>query len=316
MPALFLRRLHRALVRQRYRAMILVGLLSLAGVGGCTTGIDTADVSVVPSATIALAPAPASDPAPVADALPQTPQLELVPEEQPAEAFQAEDEQLIVGVSEKVEGAIKNATRVVGIKTSYLMIVAARESSFDPRKCAHRTSATGLYQFTADTWLRAVHAFGAKHGLEAYAREITVDRRGAVSMRNAAARAKLLRLRADPRLSALMAAELARDNETRLRHTLGRPVTPAELYMAHLLGVMQAARVIEAARSAPYTPGARLLPAAARANPGVFRPLGRVASARAIVRKITVYYERQELRYVQRTTKAANRSPVLASMPG
>jgi hypothetical protein len=310
MLALLLRRLHRRLARQRYHAMMVAGLLSLAGVGGCTTGIDTAALSVVPTTT----PAPA--PAPMADSLPQTPQLELATEEPPAEEFQAEDVPLAFAMNEKVEGAIKNATRVVGIRTSYLMVVAARESSFDPRKCAHRTSATGLYQFTADTWLRAVHAFGARHGLERYAREITVDRRGGVSMRDAAVRTKLLRLRADPRLSALMAAELARDNETRLSHVLGRPVTPAELYMAHLLGVMQAARVIEAARSAPYTPGARLLPAAARANPGVFKPLGRVASARAIVHKITVYYERQELRYVQRTTKAANRSPALASLPG
>jgi soluble lytic murein transglycosylase-like protein len=314
MPALFLPRLHRTIARQRYRAMMLAGLMSLAGIGGCTTGIDTADISVVPSPT--LAPAPAADPAPVADSLPQTPQLELAPQPQPVEDVATENVRLAVGVNEKVEGAIKNATRVVGIRTSYLMVVAARESSFDPRKCAHRTSATGLYQFTADTWLRAVHAFGARHGLEGYAREITLDRHGTVSMRNAAARTKLLRLRADPRLSALMAAELARDNETRLTHILGRPVTPAELYMAHLLGVVQAARVIEAARSAPYTPGARLLPAAARANPGVFKPLGRMASARAIVHKITVYYERQELRYVQRTTKATTRTAVLASMPG
>jgi Transglycosylase SLT domain len=314
MPALFLRRLHRTLAPQCYRAMLVAGLLSLAGIGGCTTGIDSADLSVMPST--ALAPPPAPDLAPVADSLPQTPQLEIAPEEQPAEDVQSDDPPPAVGVNERVEGAIKNATRVVGIKTSYLMVVAARESSFDPRKCAHRTSATGLYQFTADTWLRAVHAFGARHGLDRYVREITVDRRGDVSMRDAAARTKLLRLRADPRLSALMAAELARDNDTRLSRVLGRPVTPAELYMAHLLGVMPAARVIEAARSAPYTPGARLLPAAARANPGVFKPLGRVASARAIVHKITVYYERQELRYVQRTTKAATRSAPLSSMPG
>jgi Transglycosylase SLT domain len=316
MPARCLRRLYRALARQRYRAMVLAGLLSLAGVGGCTTGIDTADMPVVAGTTIMPAPALAPEPAAVADSLPQNPLPELMPDDQPAEDLQAEDMQPAVGVNEKVAGAIRNATRVVGIKTSYLMVVAARESSFDPRKCAHRTSATGLYQFTADTWLRAVHAFGAKHGLEVYAREIAIDRHDAVSMRNAAARTKLLRLRADPRLSALMAAELARDNGMRLRHILGRPVTPAELYMAHLLGVMQAARVIEAARSAPSTPGARLLPAAARANPGVFKPLGRVASARTIVHKITVYYERQELRYVQRTTKAANRSPALATMPG
>jgi hypothetical protein len=186
------------------------------------------------------------------------------------------------------------------------MIVAARESNFDPRKRAHRTSATGLYQFTTKTWLRSVRVFGERHGFGEYARQIVVDQNGAVSMRNSAARAKLLQLRADPQVSALMAAELARDNETRLIHLLGRPVTPAEIYMAHLLGVNEAARVIEIARSAPLTPSARLLPAAARANPDLFKPHGHVASAKTLVSKIAVHYQRQELRFVQqiRTNEA------------
>lgn len=282
----FVRQRHRPLFKGRYRVIVFAGCLGLAlnGAAGCTKCVDSAEIPVAPSTPLL--------PTPTADFLPAT-------AEQQALLHQATEEpQLIVGMNKEVQRAIRNATREVGIETTYLMVVAARESSFDPRKHAHRTSATGLYQFTVDTWLRSVRAFGEGHGLEAYARQIVVDRYGAISMRDSAARTRLLRLRADPQFSALMAAELARDNAMRLEHILDRPVTPAELYIAHFLGVTQAARVIEAARSAPHTPGVRLLPAAARANPELFRPRGRVASADAIVAKITAHYRRQEQRFV------------------
>jgi hypothetical protein len=304
MPELFVWQRHRRLSKERCRAMIFVGCLGLAlnGLAGCTERLDSAEVPVAPSTPLS--------PTPAADFPPATAEPQALPDQA------AEEPQLIVGVNEEVQRAIRNATREVGIGTTYLMVVAARESSFDFRKRAHRTSATGLYQFTVDTWLRSVRAFGEGHGLEAYAKQIVVDRHGAISMRDYAARTRLLRLRSDPQLSALMAAELARDNAARLAHILGRPVTPAELYIAHLLGVTQAARVIEAARSAPHTPGVRLLPAAARANPELFKPRGRVASADAIVAKIKVHYQREERRFVPFIgTNVAAYSPDNTSMP-
>lgn len=272
MPDIFARRIRCRLVRPTYRAMMIAGLLSssLAGIAAAET--------------------------------PAAPPLAL-PEPDAARMRADKDGQLIAGVDEEVQRAIRNATRVVGIETSYLMVVAQRESSFDPRKHARQTTATGLYQFTAGTWLRLVRAFGARHGLGAYAEHIVLDRSGAVSMPDGALCSKLLRLRADPQVSALMAAELARDNQMRLMHILGREVTPAEVYMAHLLGVTQAARVIETAHSAPHTAGVQLLPTAARTNPGVFNPRGRVASAGAIVSTIKSSYQRQELRFVQRSAK-------------
>jgi hypothetical protein len=289
MRELFVRQRHGRFLGQRYCATIFAGclILSLGTVAGCTTRIDSV-------AETAAAPSTLASPTPIAGSLPAAPEQQVWPDQ-----TTTEQPPVIVGVNENVQRAIRNATDVVGIETTYLMVVAARESSFDPRKRARRTTATGLYQFTADTWLRAIRAFGERHGLAEYARQIVVDQRGAPSMRNAAARTRLLRLRADPKLSALMAAELARDNEMRLEHILGRPVTPAEIYIAHLLGVTQAARVIETARSAPQTPGVRLAPAAAQANPDLFKPLGRVASANSIVSKIKVHYQRQELRFAQ-----------------
>jgi hypothetical protein len=201
------------------------------------------------------------------------------------------------GVPTEVRIAIRNATEVVGIDAAYLTAVAERESHFDTGVRAHRTSATGLYQFTKETWLRVVKLFGAKYGLEKYAQMIVVDEDGHVSMPHSRARAALLELRDDPRLSALMAAELAQDNKTRLERLLRREATPAETYMAHFFGVIDAARIIHAAHSTPRMPGAQILPTAAQTNPGVFSPQGHTASVGAIVAKIEAYFDREVPRF-------------------
>jgi Transglycosylase SLT domain len=196
-------------------------------------------------------------------------------------------------VPEGVRRAIDNATRTVGVDADYMRVVAARESSFDPEAHAHRTTASGLYQFTAGTWLRAVKIFGAKHGLADYADLITIDDDGIVSMPRGAARTDLLSLRSDPELAALMAAELARDNKLRLERILGRSVSPVETYMAHLFGVVPAARMIGAARSTQQVAGADLLPTAARSNPHIFNAASGPASAREIVAKIGADFHRR-----------------------
>ena len=295
MPVLCVGQLRPSSHRSWFRALIVLGFFSLLGVGGCALHSDKAEQPIAPPMIVAAA----GSPGPLVGSPPPIPPWPVL-HEQTTKSVRTTDR-----TDEEVQRAIQNATHVVGIETVYLMVVAERESHFDPRKCAHRTSATGLYQFTENTWLRAVRAFGARHGLEAYAEKISVSRRGAVSMDDDASRMALLRLRADPRISALMAAELARDNAARLAHILRRPVRPAEIYIAHLFGVTQAARVIEMARSAPHTPGARLLPAAARTNPTLFQPLGRMASAGAIVERITVDYQRQEASLVHRLSSKA-----------
>jgi hypothetical protein len=203
-----------------------------------------------------------------------------------------EDVASATAMPEEVRRAINKATRAVGVDAEYMTVVAARESSFDPEAHAHHTTASGLYQFTTDTWLRAIKMFGAKHGLSDYAELITIDDDGLVSMSRGAARTDLLSLRSDPELAALMAAELARDNALRLERMLGRSVTPAETYMAHLFGVVPAARMIGAARSAPHVAGADLLPTAARSNPSIFNPASGPASAREIVAKIGADFHR------------------------
>jgi hypothetical protein len=196
-------------------------------------------------------------------------------------------------MSDDVRRAIAEAAQDVGVDARYLVAVAARESGFDPAARAAGSSAVGLFQFTGGTWLRVVKLFGAKHGLAIEADQIVVDRAGGVSMPDEGARTRLLQRRSDPRLSAAMAAELGLDNQARLERLLRRTATPAETYIAHFLGVSQAAAIIEAAHATPRLTGLRLLPAAAASNPGVFGPAGDAASVQAIVAKIDAYFARQ-----------------------
>jgi hypothetical protein len=205
----------------------------------------------------------------------------------------------IAAVPVDVRRAIHRAAREVGVDAGFLIAVAAKESSFDPAARAEGTTALGLYQFTADTWLRVVKVFGAKHGLGEEALAITVARDGSVAMPDDAARATLLARRTDRLLSALMAAELARDNAARLARMLNRDVTPAETYIAHFLGLSQAARLIVAADATPRVSGAALLPAAATHNGGIFNPSGHAASAAALVGEIDAYFTRQAPRFAR-----------------
>jgi hypothetical protein len=223
----------------RRRSAVIAWSLVAAGVAVWATALGSADALFLSSAPVAAAVA-----APVVPALPEH-----------AAPAQANEEYLAaVGMRENVWRAIAHATEVVGVDAAYMTAVAARESGFDPAVHAEGTSAAGLYQFTQDTWLRAVKIFGVRHGLTELAQLITIDEDGDVSVRPGS-RAKLLALRNDPKLSALMAAELARDNKARLERLLGRGVSPAETYLAHFLGVGQAARIIAAAHSRPQQPG-------------------------------------------------------------
>ncbi len=53
-----------------------------------------------------------------------------------------------------------------------MMALADKESSFIPHNKAATSSAEGLFQFIAGTWLEAVRSFGAKHGYDAEAAAI------------------------------------------------------------------------------------------------------------------------------------------------
>lgn len=155
----------------------------------------------------------------------------------------------------QVMAALRTASAATGTDFDYLLKTAQRESNFDPSAKASTSSATGLFQFTSETWLNVLERYGPSHGVNTA--NLTRDAQ--------------LALRTDADLSARMAGELAKENAKILGKKLGRPATSAELYAAHFMGPQDAARLVKAARSNEDGPAATMFPRAALANHNVFR---------------------------------------------
>lgn len=174
--------------------------------------------------------------------------------------------------------ALRRASAATGVDFNFLLAQARSESSLNPHAQASTSSARGLFQFIDSTWLDVIDKHGAKHGLDAAAASISRDRKGRLSVADPAQRSAILKLRDDPYISGLMAAELVQDNAAKLQQELGRAVKPAELYMAHFLGAGGASSFLSRLEENPDTKAEQVVPAAARANQAVFYKSGQSLS--------------------------------------
>ena len=164
---------------------------------------------------------------------------------------------------------IHRAAKVVDIDPVLLMAIADKESSFLTDVRARTSSATGLFQFIDATWLRMMRDFGARHGLAKEASSINwVDDELVVA--EAAEKTRILGLRRDPYLSALLAGEMLKRDRSRIARRIGRDLTHGETYLIHFLGPDDAERFLAKAVGEPGTAAARLLPKPARANRPIF----------------------------------------------
>ena len=168
-----------------------------------------------------------------------------------------------------VVSAIRQGAERTGAGFDYLLKTAQRESSLEPTAKAGTSSATGLFQFIEQTWLSMVKQEGPKQGLSQYADAIT-ESGGRLSVSDPAAREKILQLRNDPQVAAVMAGALTQKNRDQLASNLGRQPQAGELYMAHVLGARGASDLIRAAASDPSRVAARDFPDAAAANRSIF----------------------------------------------
>ena len=166
--------------------------------------------------------------------------------------------------TQDVRLSIARAAQATGINFDYLLAQAKLESSLDPGARAGTSSAAGLYQFIGSTWLQTLDRHGANHGLDWAGSAISNGRA------DPAMRSQIMALRYDPDASSLMAAELARDNQSALRQSLGREPDFSELYLAHFMGSDGAARFLSAMQGNPDQSAAALFPKQAAANRGVF----------------------------------------------
>jgi hypothetical protein len=172
--------------------------------------------------------------------------------------------------SGRVQNAIASASASTGVDFHYLYHQAKVESGLNPNARASTSSASGLYQFTDQTWLGVIKNHGAEHGLGWAANAITQGANGHYYVSDDTTRQEILALRQSPETSAAMAGEYASDNKGVLEAKLGRDTNSTDLYMAHFLGPAGATRFLKARDADPSQSAASVMPAAARANHWVF----------------------------------------------
>ncbi len=174
-----------------------------------------------------------------------------------------------------VLAAIRLASKRTGVEFSYLMELAATESSFNPQAKASTSTAVGLYQFKEDTWLDTIKVYGHKYGLNAIRQRIvnTVDSNGLSqpTISDADQLAAALDLRLQPRLSALLAAEHVRRNQRQLSSTLDRKPERTDLYLTHFFGASGAISFLKALAEDPQKIARDIFPGPAKRNRTIFQ---------------------------------------------
>ena len=166
----------------------------------------------------------------------------------------------------EISTAIRKASAESGSPFELLMASAQMESGLRSDAKASTSSATGLFQFTEQTWLDAVRRHGAEHGMAGEASAI-IDQGGRLSTADPELRQRILNLRTDPSVASALAADHMQDLSATLSAGLGRAATAGEVYLGHFLGAHGAQQIISAPQNQP---AANLLPEAARANTRLF----------------------------------------------
>lgn len=107
----------------------------------------------------------------------------------------------------------EEVSSITGVSSEILMQFAIVESSLNPSAKARKSNATGLFQFTPDTWSDGIKKFGKKYGITS-ASQVT-----------------------DARANALMAGFHIKSNIELLEKRLGtKNISTTDIYLTHLLG--------------------------------------------------------------------------------
>ena len=169
-----------------------------------------------------------------------------------------------------VLGAIREGAQKSGADFSYLVKTARQESSLDPSAKAARSSATGLFQFVEQTWLKTLKEAGPQLGLGRYASAVVETKSGKFDVPDPDMRQEILKLRNDPKTASLLAGALTKSNAISLSGALGRQPDAADLYIAHVLGANGAAGLLRKSETDPDLAASTLFPDAAKSNPALF----------------------------------------------
>ncbi len=198
---------------------------------------------------------------------------------------------------ETVVAAVLDAGRSTGIDPALLLTIAATESRFQANAKNRTSSATGLLQFTKQTWLENLKKFGGKHGLSNLAALIYRSGVGYLVVR-APARNRISALRNDPRIATLLAAERL---DYQKEQSKDRQLQVVDFYLIHALGVAGANRFIEAVSNRPSVPCKAVVGDVAWKGSGLFRDLPHGAATPS-----SVAYDVISVRFEQRRSYYAS----------
>ena len=152
-----------------------------------------------------------------------------------------------VRLSRWLADTVVRAAQATKTEPAVLRALADRDPALLPNRRVTTSSAQGVFQFGEGTWLEVLRRYGLKHGYRAEAKAIRIVR-GRPVVANSTERERLLSLRRDPYLSALMAGELITTHRQILAGKVARDPAFAELYMAYALSLNGATRFMERLR--------------------------------------------------------------------
>ncbi|PZU90863.1 MAG: lytic transglycosylase [Chelatococcus sp.] len=217
--------------------------------------------------------------------------------------------------ADPVVSAIRDGAQKTGTGFDYLLKTAQRESSLQPDAKAPTSSATGLFQFIEQTWLSMVKQEGPKQGLANYADAISQSSDGRLTVSDPSAREKILSLRKDPQVAAVMAGALTQKNRDQLAASIGRQPNAGELYMAHVLGARGASDLIRSVASDPGRAAASDFPEAAAANRGIFYDkAGRARSVQEVYGVLAASHAGTQVAATAAQAPATNAEPPVAEI--
>lgn len=211
---------------------------------------------------------------------------------------------------------LRQASQATGISFDYLAKTAERESGFNPAAKAPTSTATGMFQFLEQTWLGIVKQEGPKAGLANEAASISAEG-GRFNVGDGAMRQKILAMREDPGVSAMMAGAFAAKNGKQLEDSLGRKPTEGELYVAHFLGAAGAKDLISLAQADPNARAASSFRDAASANRSVFfDKSGRARSAGEVYANLTGAFSQNPVLQPQETAATTDKAYAMFRVKG
>jgi peptidoglycan hydrolase-like protein with peptidoglycan-binding domain len=177
-------------------------------------------------------------------------------------------------IGSDVLAAIQLGSTRTGVDFTFLMELAKVESNFNPTVRAQKSSATGLFQFTDNSWLEAIRIFGADYGLKDYATHVKlIDnvKHEQQQIARSPLQQEVLALRLNPRLSTLLAAENIKRNLQNLSYKTRRDPGRTDLYLSHFFGLTGALMFLKTLDEEPTAIAGDIFPGAAASNLGVFQ---------------------------------------------